>query len=452
MPACFVYDSNAENQITISFPSMRDTGYFKDKKVTVAGLGRSGLACVKLLYDLGAQVCATDNQDNEAVRLNASGIKYKKIKVELGRHSQEFIGKSDMIVVSPGVPMNSPLLSWAADFKIPVISEIELGWMLCPGTVIAVTGSNGKTTVTTLIGRVLEKATAKKVFVCGNIGTPFCAEVGKIKEGDYVSLEVSSFQLEHIRNFKPKVSLMLNFSANHLDRYRDLGEYLAAKKRIFINQDESDYLVTNYDDPVLKKLAEESRAGKVYFCAKEGLDHNQSAVMAAAGILGIDRDLVLGVLRDFKGLQHRMEFVAEINKVKFINDSKATTADSTLWALRSLDGGVILIAGGKDKGVDYALILKLAPVKIRAVILLGEAKERIASALGGALPIHRVTTLTEAVNKAFTLSRPGESVLFSPMCSSFDMFSSYEERGKAFKDCVFKLLKGQNALCQLKQS
>lgn len=432
---------------------MRNTGYFKDKKITVVGLGRSGMACVKLLYDLGAQVYATDSQDSDALRRNASEIKSGKIKVELGRHSQEFIGGSNMIVVSPGVPMHSPLLSWAADSEIPVISEIELGWMLCPGTVIAVTGSNGKTTVTTLIGRALEKATDKKIFVCGNIGIPFCAEVAKIKEGDYVSLEVSSFQLEHIRDFRPKVSLMLNFSANHLDRYADLAEYLEAKKRIFINQDESDYLVINDDDPALKKLAEGSRARKVYFCAQEGLNPNQSAVMAvAAGILGIKRDVVLEVLQDFKGLEHRMEFVAEVNKVKFINDSKATTADSTLWALRGLGGGVILIAGGKDKGVDYGLILKSAPAKIREVILLGEAKERIAYALGGVLPIHRATTLTEAVNKAFALSRPGESVLFSPMCSSFDMFSSYEERGRAFKDCVFKLLEGQNALCRLKQS
>ncbi|MDI6606187.1 MAG: UDP-N-acetylmuramoyl-L-alanine--D-glutamate ligase [Candidatus Omnitrophota bacterium] len=419
---------------------MRNSGYFKNKKVTVVGLGRSGLSCANLLYDLGAEVCLTDSNDNQAIRLNASRIKSKKIRLELGGHSQESIKGRDLVVVSPGVPMNSPALAWAASFNIPVISEIELGWMLCPGTVIAVTGSNGKTTVTTLIGKALEQGSGRKVFVCGNIGTPFCAEVPKIEEGDYVSLEASSFQLEHIRNFKPKVSLILNFTANHLDRYRDLGEYLEAKKRIFINQDESDYLVSNYDDPVLKKLAGESKARKVYFCQEKGLNLNLCAVLAVGGILGINRELIFKVFEDFKGLQHRMEFVAEINSVKFINDSKATTADSALWALRNIEAPVILIAGGRDKGVDYGLILKLAPAKIRQVILLGEAKEKIAVAIGLALPINKVETLTEAVDRAFSLARPGDCILFSPMCSSFDMFSSYEERGKAFKDCVFKLL------------
>ncbi|MFH0762515.1 MAG: Mur ligase family protein, partial [Candidatus Omnitrophota bacterium] len=404
-----------------------------------------------LLYDLAAEVCVTDSSDNQAVRLNASRIKSKEIRLELGGHSQEFIRGRDLLVVSPGVPQDAPALTWAASFNIPVISEIELGWMLCAGRVIAVTGSGGKTTVTTLIGRILEKGAGRKVFVCGNIGTPFCAEVDKISQGDYVSLEVSSFQLEHIKNFKPEIALMLNFTANHLDRYRDLGEYLEAKKRIFINQDESDYLVLNYGDPVLKKLAEGARSRKVYFCQENGLNLNHCAVLAVGGVLGISRELILEVCRDFKGLEHRMEFVAEINSIKFINDSKATTADSALWALSNIEAPVILIAGGKDKGADYGLILKSAPAKLKQVVLLGEAKEKIAAAIGGVLPVNNAETLTEAVHKAFSLAGPGDCILFSPMCSSFDMFSNYQERGRAFKDCVCRLLGGRGKSCQLKQ-
>ncbi len=422
---------------------MKNKDYFKGKKVTVAGLARSGFASANLLYDLGADVSVTDNQDNDSTRTYASQLKSKNIKIEIGRHSPEFIKDKDLLVVSPGIPDTALPIVLAKQFQIPIISEIELAWLLCPATVIAVTGSNGKTTVTTLIGKILE-AGGKKVFVSGNIGNPFCSEVEKMEAGDFVSLEVSSFQLENIHEFKPKIALILNFACNHLDRYKDLQEYLAAKKRIFINQDKSDYLVLNHDDPAVKELAKETKANVVYFSQMPDLNLNQAAVLAVASILGIDKELCLEVFRAFKGIEHRLEYVAKINNVTFINDSKSTTVDSTIWAFKNISCPIVLIAGGKDKGSDYSIILDLIRKKTREVILIGEAREKIKSALRGFLSIDEAPTLEEAVNLAFSKAKSGDCVLLSPMCSSFDMFLNYEERGKIFKQAVFNLAKNKN--------
>lgn len=422
---------------------IRGGEYFKNKKVTVVGLGRSGLAAASLLYDLGAQVSVTDSQDNELTRLNAEQLESRKIKCELGSHSRGFIRSRDLVVVSPGVEDTSPAFVWAEESGTPVIGEIELAWILCSGTVIAVTGSNGKTTVTTLIGRMLEKA-GKRVWVCGNIGRPFSGEVARIQAGDFVALEVSSFQLERIISLKPKISVILNFNANHLDRYSDIDEYFQAKKRIFMNQTEGDYLVLNYEDPYLKELSVTSGVKTVYFSGDRDFNPNQAAVLAVGVILGIDRSLTESVFKEFKGLTHRMEYVKEFNSRKFINDSKSTTVDSAIWALRSIPDDIVLIAGGKDKGVDYSRILELARQKLKGVVLLGEARSRIAAVFEGVLPVEEASTLEEAVQKAYRRSRPGEAVLFSPMCSSFDMFKNYEERGERFKQAVVELTASQS--------
>ncbi|MDD2689796.1 MAG: UDP-N-acetylmuramoyl-L-alanine--D-glutamate ligase [Candidatus Omnitrophica bacterium] len=419
---------------------MRNTEYFTNKKIAIIGLARSGLACANLLYSLGSKVSVTDNRDNDSTRLNASMIKSNEITVELGRHTKGFIQNKDLVVVSPGVANDAQPVIWAREFKIPVISEIELAWLLCPATVIAVTGSNGKTTVTTLIGKILH-AQGRRVFVCGNIGTPFSSEVEKMNERDYVSLEVSSFQLEGIDKFKPKISVILNFTRNHLDRYKNMQEYLEAKKRIFRNQDKSDYLVLNSEDPIVRGLEKETNALVIYFSQTQKLNPNQAAVLAVASILGIDEAGVLNVTKEFKGIEHRLEFVGEINNIRFINDSKATTADSAAWALKNINGPVILIAGGVHKGVDYGFILELARKKIKQAILIGEARNIIKEAFAGSFPTEEASTLEEAVSKAFMKAAPGDCVLLSPMCSSFDMFSNYEERGNIFKRSVYDLIK-----------
>lgn len=419
---------------------MKNTDFFKGRKVTIAGFARSGLACANLLFDLGAKVSITDNKDSKSTRVNLAKLKSKEIRVELGKHTKEFVKDSDILIISPGVPNNALPVIWAQEFNIPIISEIEAAWILCPATVIAVTGSSGKTTVTTLIAKTIE-ASGKKAFVCGNIGAPFSGEVSRVNTQDFVCLEVSSFQLERIDTFRPKIALMLNFSRNHLDRHKDMQEYLQAKKRIFMNQGPGDFLVINEDDEILKGLAKESRSEVVYFSQSAKFNPNQAAVNVVGKILGIDKKICTKVFSEFKGLEHRFEQVSEINGIKFINDSKATVVESTIWAIKNINSPVFLIAGGRDKGVDYRGILPHAKNKVKEVIVIGEAKETIKSALSASLIVNEAKTLEEAVQMAYKKSLPGDYVLLSPMCSSFDMFSDYEERGKVFKNAVRALAK-----------
>ena len=419
---------------------MRNSEYFKNKKVTIVGLARSGVACANLLHRLGAFVSVTEINDNSQSRQACAKLSFSEIKVELGRHSQDLIKQADLVVISPGVPMNSLCVNWAKEFNKLLISEIEVASILCPAQIIAVTGSNGKTTVTTLIGKVLA-ATQKKVFVCGNIGNPFCAEVEKMQSGDFVVLEVSSFQLETIKDFKPLIAIILNLTPNHLDRYNNIQEYLDAKKRIFMNQEQGDFLVLNADDPLLSSLSCNPKSKVIFFTKQEGANPNQSAVIAVGKILGVELGKMQKVFQEFKGIQHRLEEVVEINGVKFINDSKATTADSAIWAISNISSPINLIAGGRHKGIDYRVILDAAKGKVIHVFLLGEAKDIIAFDLkAGDFSIEKVDTLKEAVTKAYLSARPGYAVLLSPMCSSYDMFTDYEERGRVFKRIVLDLV------------
>jgi len=344
------------------------------------------------------------------------------------------------VVISPGVPLDSLCVNWAKEFNKLLISEIEVASILCPAQIIAVTGSNGKTTVTTLIGKILTAA-GKKVFVCGNIGNPFCAEVAKMSKDDFVVLEVSSFQLETIKDFKPKIAIILNLTQNHLDRYSNLQEYLDAKKRIFMNQDQDDFLILNGDDPLLSVATSQAKSKVIFFTKEQGLNPNQSAVIAVGKILGIKLKQMQKVFQEFKGIEHRLEEVSEINGVKFINDSKATTADSAIWAISNICSPIMLIAGGRHKKIDYRVILDVAKNKVLHAFLIGEAKDIIASDLkDGGFPIDKANTLKEAVTKAYYQAKPGYTVLLSPMCSSYDMFEDYEERGRAFKKIVLDLV------------
>ncbi|PIQ85834.1 MAG: UDP-N-acetylmuramoyl-L-alanine--D-glutamate ligase [Candidatus Omnitrophica bacterium CG11_big_fil_rev_8_21_14_0_20_43_6] len=424
---------------------MRNNEYFKNKKVAIVGLARSGVACANLLARCGALVSVTEIKDDPPSRQACTKLCSPEIKVELGSHSRDLIKQVDLVVISPGVPLDSLCAKWAREFNKLLISEIEVASILCPATIIAVTGSNGKTTVATLIGKVLAES-KKQVFVCGNIGNPFCGEVEKMQEGDFVVLEVSSFQLETIKDFKPKIAVILNLTPNHLDRYNNLQEYLNAKKRIFMNQDENDFLVLNAGDPLLNAASSGAKSKVIFFNQIEGLNPNHSAVIAVGRILGLELALMQKVLREFKGIRHRLEEVAEIKGVRFINDSKATTADSAIWAINNIACPIILIAGGRHKGIDYRVMLKAAKGKILHAFLIGEAKDIIARHLAeGGFLIDQADTLKEAVTKAYYQARPGYCVLLSPMCSSYDMFKDYEERGAAFKAIVLDLAQAEKA-------
>jgi UDP-N-acetylmuramoylalanine--D-glutamate ligase len=428
----------------------------KDKKVTVVGLARSGMAAALLLKKKGAEVSATDRGDSGDLRKTARALRGKGIKVEIGAHTRGFVKGKDLIVISPGIPEGSPVLKWAAEEKIPVIGEIELGYICCEAPIVAVTGTNGKSTTTTLIGRILKKA-GKHAVVCGNIGNPFCGEIPKVRKDSVVVLEVSSFQLESIRRFRPHVAVVLNISQNHFDRHPDLKSYINAKARIFENQGRNDWAVLNYDDPLVRGLKAKTKAKTVFFSRKRGIPemvcrqeelkikggHNIENVLAslcAASIFGVKPAAAREALVAFKGLEHRFEHVAEIGGVEFINDSKGTTVLATVMALESCDKPVILIAGGHDKGSDFRKARPAVASKAKKLVLIGEAKDRIRRQLSGTVPVVEAGSLEEAVRKAYSEAYPGDCVLLSPMCASFDMFKNFEERGKAFKQAVKGLL------------
>lgn len=445
---------------------------FKDRRVTVVGLARSGMSAAFLLRDLGAEVYATDSGNSDDLMKNEELLKSKNIKVEIGEHTRPFIKDKDLIVISPGVAENSPAVIWANEEGIPIISEIELGYLCCDAPIIAITGTNGKSTVTTLIGEILKKD-GKDVVVCGNLGNPFCGEIPRIKSDSIVVLEVSSFQLERIKDFRPYVSVLLNISQNHFDRHPDLNSYVNAKARIFQNQEASDWAVLNYDDALVRELKKKTKANVLYFsrankvmgayleknsltistngteqllCEASQLKirggHNIENVLASlcvASIFGINPKKAEEAVKDFKGLEHRFEYVTSVDDIDFINDSKSTTVLSTMRALEACDKPVILIAGGKDKGSDFTKARSTIVLKVKDIVLIGAARDKIKEHLKGAVPITEANSMEEAVKIAYFKADKGNAVLLSPMCASFDMFRDFEDRGRVFKEAVFKI-------------
>ncbi len=407
------------------------------KKVTVGGLGRSGLSAALLLRHLGAEVKVTDWGDTKELNIFARLLKDKGIDVELGKHTEGFVRRSNLLVLSPGVRRDSPLLIWADKKKIPIISEIELAYRYCPAPIVAVTGTNGKTTVTTLIGKILSSA-KRQVIVCGNIGRPFSGQILKLNSQHTVVLEVSSFQLERIVRFRPHIAVLLNISEDHLDRYQDFGEYFKTKTLIFSNQKESDWAVLNYNDPNLRKL---KFKGKVKFFGEDKMSPNYSAALTVGSILGISERSMMNVVSNFKGVEHRLEYIGTIGGVKFINDSKATNISSTIWALEQICAPIILIAGGREKGSNFKPIVSLLTKKAKAVVLIGEAGEKIKKALVNKVVTRNADSLDKAVQLAKQMAVKGDSVLLSPMCASFDMFKDFEDRGRVFKEIVKSISK-----------
>lgn len=455
----------------------------KDKKITVVGLGKSGLACAKRLKELGAQVFLTEALPKDHLsREVLNALDDLQLPAEFGGHSMAAVDASDLIVVSPGVHLDLGIFEEAKRRKIPVISEIELAFRILKKPIIAVTGTNGKTTTTTLIAEILS-AGGKKAVPAGNIGLPLVSIDDK--DLDYIVVEVSSYQLEGIIDFRPHISVILNITEDHLERHGSMDEYQKAKARIFKNQKEYDYLVYNNDSKRVRQIVKDGQASLVPFsrkkkhrggfyvinneiicnicdrdfkvCARKDIflkgEHNLEnclAAIAVAKLCGIPEKVIKEVLHNFKGVEHRIEYVENFKGVEFYNDSKGTNPDSTIMALKALapgkvakrDRNIILIAGGKDKGVDLTALGAQIKKTARKVVLIGEARKRFSDEL---LKINYgdilfADTMQGAVISAFQVSRPGDIVLLSPACSSFDMFSNFEERGKIFKDAVAHLI------------
>ena len=446
----------------------------KNKKITVLGAARSGIAAAMMLKELGARVYVSDSaplcsKQEQAAELGRNGIAF-----EFGRHTKR-IYDTDFVVLSPGIPVRSETVQKFLQKGIPVYSEIEVASWFCRAPLIAVTGSNGKTTTTTLIGEML-KAHFPRPIVAGNIGQPFSAYVLQSVADSPVVVEVSSFQLETIDRFHPQIAVVLNFAPNHLDRYDSYEDYLKAKWRITMNLEQNDLLVYNGNDKRLSGWSEQISSRKQAFYIRthagaaawydgralysnEGKlvdvsdmplkgPHNYMNALAAvlaARAVGVPTDAIVRVLRTFTGIEHRLEPVAEIDGVHYINDSKATTVEALAVALQSFNAPIILIAGGKDKGSDFSKLNNLIKQHVKECILIGAATEKMAQAWQGLTKIHKADSLENAVLHARQSAVTDDVVLLSPACASFDMFNDFEDRGRQFKSLVKKLIGNNNS-------
>jgi UDP-N-acetylmuramoylalanine--D-glutamate ligase len=444
----------------------------KGKKVLVVGLGKSGLAAALFLRHKGAQVTVSDVRSAESLAEEIPALLEEGIMVEAGGHGLLTFRRQDLIVVSPGVPLDTPALVQVKNFGLPVIGELELAARFLKGKILAITGSNGKTTTTALAGEILKEA-GYPTLVAGNIGVPVVGLIEESTDETWSVLEVSSFQLESTEQFHPAIAVILNITPDHLDRHGTFENYALAKERIFAAQNANDCVVLNEGNPRAAQAAVRSHAAVhwfsiehevkrgawvqdghiVYRSAPEAVveqilplakiplkgEHNVENVLAAvcaARLAGVPGDAIARAIEKFQAVEHRLEFVATVNGVEFYNDSKATNVDATAKAIAAFPGGIHLILGGKDKGSDYTTLSPLLRARVRAVYTIGSAAEKIESQLRGVVSIHSCETLANAVSAAAAAARPGDVVLLAPACSSFDQFENYEERGRVFKQLV----------------
>jgi UDP-N-acetylmuramoylalanine--D-glutamate ligase len=443
------------------------------KRVLVVGLGRSGVASALFLKSHGARVTVSDAKSEDQLREEIPALLDQGIAVETGGHGERTFQNQDLIVVSPGVPVDAAPIAQARALGQPVIGEIELATAFLPGPIVAITGSNGKTTTTTLIGEILT-AGGLKTLVGGNIGTPAISLVERATPETVAVLEVSSFQLETIRSFRPKIGIVLNVTPDHLDRHRTFAAYVDAKARLFENQQPGDFAVLNADDPTCVDLAGRTRAQVFWFSRKREVDQgtflhkgavlfrrageqrevmlaseiplkgahnleNALAAVCAGELMGCQAGKIADAIRNFKAVEHRLEYVATVRGVEYYNDSKATNVDATIKALESFPGNIHLILGGKDKGSDYTVLNELLRQRVKSVYAIGAAAEKIQSQIKGAVSIVSSGTIEAAVKQASAAAQPGDVVLLAPACASFDQFQNYEHRGKVFKELVLGL-------------
>ncbi len=446
----------------------------RGKRFSILGAGKSGLAVARLLKTRRAKVFLSEkgkkNKFEDAAReLDEIGVEY-----EFGDNTHRVLD-ADYVVLSPGVPIDAPIVKLAREKQIKILSEIEIAFDQCEAPIVAITGTNGKTTTTTLVGEIFKRA-GWNTFVAGNIGIAFSEIVDQAKgEKAIVVLEISSFQLDAIDTFRPKVSALLNITPDHLDRYKNYEAYIQSKYRIVENQKGYDVFVYNHDDDHARNCADTVNIRTLGFSLKEELKqgaflagddvvlrigrekevlidrneigipgpHNLMNAMAAALMtrtMGVEFDAIRETLRAFKGVEHRIEFVRELNGVKYYNDSKATNVDSVYYALGSFEEPIILIAGGKDKGNDYSKIADSVKEHVKAIVTIGKGAAQIEKFFKEMKPIHPAgMSMEEAVKLAREAAAPGDIVLLSPACASFDMFDNYEQRGRVFKELVNQL-------------
>src|SRR5580693_7816950 len=440
------------------------------KSVLVVGLGKSGVASALFLKAHGARVTVSDTKSGDELHNEIPVLLDNGIAVETGGHGERTFRGQDLIVVSPGVPVDTPALVQARNLGEPVIGEIELAAQFLPGPIVAITGSNGKTTTTTLVGEIMT-AGGHSALVGGNIGTPAISLAEHAKPETAIVLEVSSFQLETIKTFRPKVAVVLNVTPDHLDRHRTFDAYVDAKARIFENQGGTDFAVLNADDPTCVAMAARTKAQVFWFSRQKEVQqgawvrdgtivfrdasgqreimliseiplkgaHNLENVLAAVcagALMGCTPEKIRLAVREFKAVEHRLEFVATIRGVDYYNDSKATNVDATIKALESFPANIHLILGGKDKGSDYSVLNDLLRQRVKRVYTIGAAAAKIESQIRGTAIIIHAETLENAIKRASESAQPGDIVLLAPACASFDQFRSYEHRGKVFKDVV----------------
>ena len=447
----------------------------KDKKVLVVGLGKSGRAAALFLRRRGAQVTVSDVRSADQLAQQIPSLLEAGIIVEAGGHGMHTFHSQDLIVVSPGVPLNTPELVQASNLGLPIIGELELATHFLKGKILAVTGSNGKTTTTTLLGEILA-AGGLQTLVGGNIGVPVIELIDDSTDASWSVLEVSSFQLETTQHFHPAISVILNITPDHLDRHGSFENYAAAKERIFAAQSAEDSLVLNADNTPCEEAAARSTAriywfsiehavpqgawlqqGAVVYRAAENAAteyvmplsgiplkgaHNIENVLAAvcaARLAGVSAESIRSSVESFQAVEHRLEYVATRHGVAFYNDSKATNVDATAKAIAAFSGGIHLILGGKDKGSPYTVLGELLRERVSAVYTIGAAAGKIESELRGVVSLYSCETLEKAVAAAFAAARSGEVVLLAPACASFDQFESYEHRGRVFKQLVKEL-------------
>jgi UDP-N-acetylmuramoylalanine--D-glutamate ligase len=445
----------------------------KNKRVLVVGLGRSGVASAFFLQDHGAKVTVSDSKSEAQLQSEIAALLDRGVSIETGRHGERTFRDQDLIVVSPGVPTDQPQLQQARTLGIPVIGEVELAFRFLQGRVIAITGSNGKTTTTTLVGEILAAA-GKETLVGGNIGMPVIALASQSTLDTLTVLEISSFQLETIQQFRPWIAAILNITPDHLDRHHTFQAYMDAKARIFENQTPGDFAVLNADDPTSAALKDKIKASLCWFGRKHEVEsgaslrgdqivfrrngqeqtvlgrhdiqlkgaHNLENALAAvtiAMLAGCAPEQIRKAVSEFRAVEHRLELVTSIHGVAFYNDSKATNVDATVKALEAFPGNIHIILGGKDKGSDYTVLNPLLRERAKAIYLIGAAAEKIASQVQGATSLVRSGTLERAVRQAFEAAKPGDVVLLAPACASFDQFENYEHRGRVFKELVLSL-------------